>query len=134
MAALTNIGSRVWNVFVLANKVLAVLYVGLAFVVVFSVAQRGASPSGGLVLILLILALAFGHFTRKEWAIKTSATVFAVVVLLAIPYLFSTYEHELVPSLHMRIVQFVLIAILALAMLANYLLYKRLEKKSHLDN
>jgi len=98
----------------------------------YQVERHGASLVGGLVVILLALILAFGHFMCREWALKTSAAIFAVVALLAVPYLFSTYEQELVPSQHVRVVQFVLIGILALAMSANYLLYKRLEKTGHL--
>lgn len=126
MAALTNGKSKLWRIFVLANKVLAVAYVGLACVAVFSVVQKSAGLVGGLVLALLILALALGHFLCKGWALKASAAIFAVVALLAVPYLFSTYEQSLVPALHVRVSKFILLLCLALAMSANYMLYKRL--------
>jgi len=125
VAALTD-ESKLWKVFALANKALAVVYVGLACVVAFSVAQKSAGLVGGLVLALLILALALGHFLCKGWALKASAATFAVVALLAIPYLFSTYEQALVPALYVRVSKFILLLCLALAMSANYLLYKRL--------
>lgn len=67
----------------------------------------------------------------KGWALKVSAAIFAVVNLLAVPYLFSPYEQELVPVLQVRIAKFVIICLLTAAMVMNYFFYRRLEQKSH---
>jgi hypothetical protein len=122
--------SRCRTVFAWANKVLDLAYVGLAFVAVSSVAQRIANLTGGLVLVVLVLTSALGHFPCKRWAIKSSGAAFAVVALLAVPYLFSTYEQDLVPALPVRVSGFVLLLLLALAMSVNYLLYSRLGVES----
>lgn len=132
VAAQSNGSLRFWLALNWANKVLAAAYIGVACVVGYQVGQQSVSLSGGLVVILLALILALGHFMCKEWALKTSAAIFSVVALLAIPYLFSTYEQELVPSQYVRVVKFVLVVLWALAMLANYLSYKRLEKTGRL--
>ena len=116
------------GVFILANRALAVAYVALAGLIVRALLLHDISLVGSTIFALLFLALAFGHFLFREWALKSSAAIFVVVVLLAIPYLFSTYERELVPGLHARLAHFSLISLLALLMVLNYLFYRKLEK------
>lgn len=127
--AANNINAK--DVLVLVNRVFAAAYVALACFVIRALVQHDTSLIGSMTLILLVFILAVGHFTHKAWALKASAAIFVVASLLAIPYLFSTYERELVPDLYVRITQFFFIVMLAILMVANYLIYMKLEKKDH---
>lgn len=105
--------------------IVAICYICGAALVMFRFATGLTAPLGSIVLVGFMTIQAIGHARLWAWALKITAVIFVVADLLAVPYLLALFEPQMLPSFHERLVNFLLITVLAALAVLNYYCWMR---------
>lgn len=108
------------QVLLICNKFIALCYVGMAMLVASHAVTGEVSLMGSSVLVTVLACLAFGHFYLKSCALKASAALSGAVNLLAIPYVFSIYEQQMLAPFQHRLSIFLCLTFFTFLMILNY--------------
>jgi len=108
------------RILIFINRFIALCYLGIVVLVGLRAASGETEAIGSMVVIAFLVWQSFGHFRLRTWAPKVTAALIVVVNLLAVPYLLTGYETQLLPPFQDRLIVFLLITFLTLLLLLNY--------------